>query len=145
MKPSILDTGLRYDLVRHVSNFGHSPSQDCRFQAVVGIQMQVKRRSRYLVMVMLSLHQPSRQGTLVVLVHVDNASDAFHILLSFDLLAGKELPDSIAHTFGSVGVAFGLEEQIEVRQQIVIDGNSYALHVVLIFRCAEPGKLRMMI
>jgi hypothetical protein len=47
-------------------------------------------------------------------VHVDDASDAICILLSLDLLGGKEMPDRVANPFRSVGVAFGFDASIEV-------------------------------
>jgi hypothetical protein len=135
VKSSMLDTRLRCNLVRHVADFGHGSAQHRRFQTVDGIQMQMKRSSGYLVMVMLSLHEPGGERTLTVVVQVDDAADTFHVLLLLDLLGGKELPYGVAHPFGSVSVAFGFDVSIEILQQILIDRDRYPLHLVPAFVC----------
>lgn len=133
----MLDARLRCDLVRHVADLRHCSTQHCRFQTVDGIQMQMKRRSGYLVMVMLSLHKPGRERALAVVVKVDDAADAFCVLLLFDLLGSQELPYSIAHPFRPVAIAFGFDVSVEILQQTLIDRNRYPLHLVPAFVCLD--------
>ena len=145
VKPPMLDAGLRCNLVRHLTDLRHRSAQHCRFQTVGSIQMQVKCRSGYLVIVVLSLHKSGRERALAVPVNVNDAADTFPISLLFDLLGGQEPPDSIAHPFGSVGVAFGFDVLIEIHKQIVINRNRYPLHLEPVFFAQSHKRWRMMI
>jgi hypothetical protein len=112
---------------------GHLSLQYQSLDAVVVIQMHMRRRNDKVVVLVLHRHQPLREGAYVVVVDVGEVRDACRVGRGLSALFAHRFAHEVAHRLRSVLVAANFGMTIELPGKLFIERNRDSLHVFLFF------------
>lgn len=107
---------------------GRTAENDC-LQAIVVIEVGVKRADDEVMVLMLQVQQAVGDRVLVVVVDVSDRGDAPLDLVGVHQCAAEPFPDQVAHGFRPVHIAAQGDQPIEILCQVFVQGNGESLHL----------------
>lgn len=128
VKISMAHAALCHDRVGESLNLADAAAKYRNLQAIVVIEVDVKRRYRQFVVVVLVARQPLGEVTRPMFVDISEHRDASlpcaALSCLFDLSQANEVTDS----FGTARVAAPTAKLVKRVEEIVVDGDRDALH-----------------
>jgi hypothetical protein len=105
MQIAMANSGLGDRRLRELAHVGGVALKNCGLEAVVVIQMNVKRRQHEVVVVVLDLRQTTREVALMVIEYVGEAADNVRALVIGETIHLQPLSQEIADGLGAVRVS----------------------------------------
>jgi hypothetical protein len=134
-QPAITHPSLGNYLVRDGLNISIAAFKDRYFQATVVIEMHMHRRQRHVVMLVKRVYQPIAQLAGGMVVNINQRSNAVVAAAHALYGLGQSGPRQVSDSLGAVLVSTCLDDSIDVRHEVIVDGDRNALHEPLPFGC----------
>ena len=119
---------LRHHAVGKGLHLGNGTLQHAHLEAVLVVHVDVQRRDRQVVVVVLGRGQAPGEIARLVLIGVGQRRDAGRIARSRRLLPGCGLPDEIADCLRPAAIAAPLRERVHDGEKVVVDGDGEGGH-----------------